>query len=331
MGWIKRNLYFVIGGGISVILLGLAGWYCYSKYDLNNQKWEALSKQYEDLKRFSGDSPHPGSGAVNNIQAAKEFRTNCLDFIRHATNYFVRIAPLPDLPKITDRDFAFALTHTIDQLRRDATNASVGLPPDYEFSFLAVSRKTYFPAGSLEPLSVQLGEVKTICDVLFQAKVNSLDSLRREKVSPDDAAGNATDYHGDKSVTNEMAILTPYEIVFRCFTPELAAVLSSFASSSNGLVVKTMDVEEASATTTIDPTTGMAMAAPAPTAQNPIYPLKYPTYNPDGGRPNFAPPPPTTAPATTTTPRRGALPIVLDDKKLKVTIALTVVKLVPPK
>jgi len=330
MGWIKRNLYFVIGGGISVILLGLAGWYCYSKYDLNNQKWEALSKQYEDLKRFAGETPHPGSGAVNNIQAAKEFRTNCLDFIRHATNYFVRIAPLPDLPKITDRDFAFALTHTIDQLRRDATNASVGLPPDYEFSFLAESRKTYFQ-GSLEALSVQLGEVKTICDALFQAKVNSLDSLRREKVSPDDAAGNATDYHGDKSVTNEMAILTPYEIVFRCFTPELAAVLSSFASSSNGLVVKTMDVEEASATTMIDPTTGAAMQPPQPNPQYPTYSPKYPTYNPDGGRPNFPPPPTMPPAATATTQRRGALPIVLDDKKLKVTMALTIVKLVPPK
>src|SRR5215471_18215004 len=120
MAWVKRNLYFVIGGVVSILLLGLAGWYCYSNYDLNNQKWDSLSKQYEDLKKFASEPVHPGSGPVNNIQTAKEFRTNCLDFIRHATNYFVRIPPLPDLPKITDRDFSLALTHTIDQLRRDA-------------------------------------------------------------------------------------------------------------------------------------------------------------------------------------------------------------------
>jgi hypothetical protein len=331
MDWVKRNLYFVIGGAVSIILLGLAGWYGYSKYDENNQKWEALNKQYQDLKVFSGEPVHPGSGAVNNIQTAKEFRTNCLNFVRHATNYFVRIAPIPSLPKITDRDFSFALTHSIDQLRRDATNASVSLPPDCEFSFLAQSRKTVFAPESVDPMSVQLGEVKAICDVLFQAKVNSLDSLRRER-STDDAAGNATDYLADKSITNEMAILSPYEVVFRCFTPELASVISTFASSSNGIVVKTMDVEQAGAAT-IDPTTGTVMQ-PQMTPQPgtiPGYPGRYPTYNPDGGRPNFPPPGATAASPGGTAPRRGALPIVLDDKKLKVTMALTVVKLLPPK
>src|SRR5689334_3762941 len=234
MDWVKRNLLFVIGAAISLILLGLAGWYLYSKYDLNNTKWDELNKQYTDLKTFAGQNPHPGSGPVNNIQTAKEYRTNCIDFIKQATNHFVRIPSLPTPQpnqKITDRDFSFALTHTIDQLRKDATNASVSLPPDYEFSFLAQSKKPFFPPGTLEPLSVQLGEIKTICDVLFQAKVNSLDFLRRERVSPDDAAGNATDYLDEKSVTNELAILSPYEITFRCFSPELASVLSSFASS----------------------------------------------------------------------------------------------------
>src|SRR5215831_17455293 len=157
MDWVKRNLFFVIGAAISLILLGLAGWYLYSKYDLNNQKWDELNKQYTDLKTFAGQTPHPGSGPVNNIQTAKEFRTNLLDFIKQATNFFVRISPIPNLPKVTDRDFSFALTHSIDQMRRDATNASVALPPDFEFSFLVQSKKPFFPPGTVEPLSVQLG------------------------------------------------------------------------------------------------------------------------------------------------------------------------------
>ena len=60
-------------------------------------------------------------------------------------------------------------------------------------------------------------------------------------------AGNATDYLGDKSVTNELAILTPYEITFRSFSPELASVLSGFANSPDGLVAKTINVEQATA------------------------------------------------------------------------------------
>src|SRR5204862_6259930 len=104
-----------------------------------------------------------------------------------------------------------------------------------------------FAAGSLVPLSVQLGEVKTICDVLFQAKVNSLDSLRRESISADDANSTQgqTDYISRHSVTNELAVLSPYEITFRGFSSELAAVLAGFASSPRGLIVKTINVEPA--------------------------------------------------------------------------------------
>ena len=101
--------------------------------------------------------------------------------------------------------------------------------------------------GSLEPLSVQLGEVKAICDVLFQAKINSLDNIRRERVSDDDLKGPQTDYLSEKSVTNELAVLSPYEVSFRCFSSELAAVLAGFASSPCGLMVKTINVESAPA------------------------------------------------------------------------------------
>ena len=79
---------------------------------------------------------------------------------------------------------------------------------------------------------MQLGEVKGICEVLFEAKVNSLDNLRRERVSADDSKGPQTDYLGEKSVTNELAVLTPYEVTFRCFSSELAAVLAGFVRVS---------------------------------------------------------------------------------------------------
>ena len=36
MSWVKRNLYFLIGGIIALVMLGGAGWYLYSKWDLNN-------------------------------------------------------------------------------------------------------------------------------------------------------------------------------------------------------------------------------------------------------------------------------------------------------
>ena len=43
-------------------------------------------------------------------------------------------------------------------------------------------------------MSVQLGEVREICNVLYRAKVNSLDTLRRVRVSADDFKGPQADY-----------------------------------------------------------------------------------------------------------------------------------------
>jgi hypothetical protein len=197
---------------------------------------------------------------------------------------------------------------------------------------------------------VQLGEVRAICDILFKAKVNSLDNIRRERVGTDDSAGQLTDYLDKKSVTNELAVVSPYEVTFRCFTPELGAVLSGFANSSSGLVIKGINVE----------------AAPQPVVEEqPQQPVFAPVYVtpavPDAGsesrsaasaaaafqqrygisrgggagrgagRYNPPPQPQQTyaAPAAAgpTTQSKGGLQTVLNEKQLKVTLTISVVKL----
>src|SRR5262249_55623945 len=205
-----------------------------------------------------------------------------------------------------------------------------------------------FATGSLEPLSVQLGEVKAICDVLFQAKINALDGLRRERVSTDEAAGSQTDFLTDKSATNDMAVLTPYQLTFRCFTPELAAVLSGFSSSSNGILVRSVNVELAPEVVqeplpTVMVPGPITVAPPPPTAaqeqvtraaQEAAFRARYGI----GGRgrlgegraritPQPAPPPVAVAPTAQPTPGRGGLQTVLDEKQLKVNMMLIVVKL----
>src|SRR5437762_106327 len=134
MDWIKRNLYFVIGAIIALVLLGGAGWYLWSKLNLNNEKWDNLSKAYDQLKQLNAQNPHPGAGPVDNIKTAKEQVVELRDFQKKSRTVFEKIPPVPDLPKIHDRDFSFALSRTISTLRADATNFGVALPPDYEFS-----------------------------------------------------------------------------------------------------------------------------------------------------------------------------------------------------
>jgi hypothetical protein len=352
MDWIKRNLFFLIGSLVALGLMGLAGWYLYSKWELNNALLGQLDEQYAKLERLYKQNPHPGSGSVDNIQAAKDQQKQLRAWIQKACQHFQRIPPIPQTEsgKVTAQEFTFAMSRTLDQLHRQATAASVVLPPKnsttgqtYSFSFEEQRPKLNFAPGSLEPLSVQLGEIKAICDILFQAKVNALDGLRRERVSEDDQRGPLSDYIPEKSVTNELAVLTPYELSFRCFSSELAAVLAGFASSQGGFIVKTINVEPAAVTAVSDQAAAAPVAAyaPPPPAYNPPPPVMVERAPPMGDRygdrygARYSPPPqpaytpPAYNPAAAKS--RGGLPTVLDEKQLKVTINLVVVKLTCPK
>ncbi len=354
MSWIKRNMYFVIGGVVALALLGVAGFYAYSEWQVNSSVLADLNKDYDDLDVLYKLNPNPGGAKVDNVKAALEQQEQVRAVVAKVRNYFEPIRPIPDSPRVSGYDFTTALSRTIERLQRDAASASVGLPAlKYSFSFLAESDKVSFEPGSLEPLARQLGEVRAICDVLFRAKVNSLDGLRREPVSAYDQTGAKTDYLDRHSVTNPLAVLTPYEISFRSFSPELAAVLAGFASSPHGLLVWSVSVEPAPSPSAAAPAVTAApvtpTSAPMPSAQ-PAGADSHPGmwYNnytqrwepigkppvPDGTATTPAPAVPTPAPVFRPTPAPAAgatTAAALEEKPLSVTMLVYVVKLLPQK
>lgn len=246
MAWIKRNLFFVVGGLVALGLLGWAGWYNFSRWKSNNDAFKELDGKYTEIQRLNNLHPHPGNKQVDNIALARMQQDEVRAVLARQAACFAPIPAIPPSTNVTSQDFAASLRQTIDQMQRDAYNASVLVSARYNFSFEAQRQKVLFAPGSLQVLATQLGEVKAVCDVLNSAKVNSLNGIRRERTA-DDAGGQAGDYTSLGSETNELAVLTPYEITFQCFTGELAAVLDAFAASPHGMVVKTMNVESATA------------------------------------------------------------------------------------
>lgn len=236
-------------------------------------------------------------------------------WVDQAGNYFKPIAAIPNSPEVTSEAYAGALRRMIDQLQHEADTASVQLPPKYSFSFEAQRYIVRFQPGSLEPLAVQLGEVKTIAEILFAAHINSLDSIQRNPVSADDTAGSQSDYISDPAITNEFAVLTPYAVTFRSFTHELESVLAGFAASPNGFIVKGINVSPSGMTPS------MAMGGPAygggegaPTGEGYGY-----------GR-QFAPGAPPVA-----VPGKGGLTTFLNEQLLRVTLEVVIVKPLPQK
>jgi len=351
MIWLKRNLLFVIGAVVALALLVFAGYYSTMGWKHKVVEGENLNAKYEELKRLNSQNPHPGFGKVDNIKLAHDQQTNIFNVLSQAAKYFQPPPAIPtpagDATNINSSQFSAALRETLNQLTRAASGVGVQLPPDFKFSFSQQLRLLTFAPGSLEPLAVQLGEIKTLCDVMLQAKVNSLDSLQRARVSPDDEAGPQTDYLPLASTTNDLAVLTPYQITFRSFSPELAQVLAALANSPHALVVKGLNVEPAAATVTEPP----SYAPVAPVV--PVYPdrrvgvlprteaagemmLRMPGFG-RGGMPGFGrggPPPPAAPPQYYVAPApavKAGLPVLLNEKQLRITLLVQVVKLLPKK
>lgn len=272
MDWVKRNLGFVVGSVVAVALLLFSGFYLYSNSKKNNNVREELEREYAELQRLSNLNPHPGKGKVNNILRARQQKEEVLQFMKKMDQCFKPIPAIPSAARVTGEDFSADLRRTIDQLNRQAVASSVIVPTNYNFSFEAEKRLVKFAPGSLPSLAVQVGEVKVICGILFSAKVNKLTGLRRERVSPDDRTGPQSDYLRDVSITNELAVISPYEISFESFSAELANVMSGFANSPYGIVIKSLDVQPAKAVASPAGRRGpggYASAAAAPV--NPFY------------------------------------------------------------
>jgi uncharacterized protein YoxC len=316
MTWVKRNLIFVIIAIVAVALLILTVIYDLKSWKHNATALQTLNETYSTLQRLNNEKPSPGNDKINNIEAARNQQQEVNQWIDRMNQHFQSIDPIPNPTNgvVTDAGFASARDHTLNQLQVEADKASVLLPPDYSFSFQAERTLVRFAPGSLQPLATQLGEVKQICEVLYAAKINSLDDLRRVRVSADDTGGPQSDYLDELSVTNNQAIFTPYQVTFRCFSQDLAEVLTQFASSPDGFIVKGINVQPAQSVEAPSAAPmGMMEGRPNPYQPNPYSPERY------------APP----AMQPTEPLRRGGLQTVLNEQLLSITLEVELVKLLP--
>jgi hypothetical protein len=240
MGWVKRNLLLVIGGVLATVLLGLGGFYFWTNHQKNKQIETQLEENKAALTRLVNQAPTPNA---TNIARAKQEVQTARAAVEQAKLFF---QPIPFEP-VTGQAFKSLLDQTIFDLHRKSEAASVALPSkDYAFTFAHQKTQLQFPAEAFPALPQQLAEIRAICEVLFDAEVNRVITIRRSRLYADEPLSQV-DHHELASEVNEavgMAI-NPYEVTVHAFTPELATALQSFYKSTNGLVVKSIQVEVA--------------------------------------------------------------------------------------
>lgn len=257
MDWIKRNLMLVVGGSVALILLIAAIVYLFAGRAENVRISEELEMAKTELQRLLTEKPSPIEENVKLVKADQEKLAKLVSDVR------ARFGSAP----IEKRDIAAfkkLLDDTIFELTRDAESAKVRLPTDrYNFTFEVQKSAVSFAPGSVVPLTARLAEVKAICKLLYNARVHSIDGLRRVIVSTDDREGSS-DYLIQRPVTNDVAkmVRIPYEVTFSGFSRELGQVMDGMAAAPEFFVVRDVWVSPAP-----------IVAAAAPTSNVPTVPF----------------------------------------------------------
>jgi hypothetical protein len=286
MAWIKRNLVLVISGVIALGFLAYGGWFFYSAVQRNKDIDTEIEQTKRDIESFLSKPVTPN--ATNLVLVKKEMdRLN--QFIAESKKLFPA-TPAPTEP-LNALSFKSLLETTINDLYRDSRSVGILLPTNYYFSFEAQRLPVTFPAETLLPLRERLYEVQMLSKMLIDARVNRLEAIRRAPVPgerPVGASVGDNDYVKYNSRVNAETgmSLWPYELVFQCFSSELATVIDSLQKAKYGFVIQGFNSEP--------------VVIPASAVKN------------------------------TNAPPRGAMETVLNERLLRVTLQLEVIKPGPP-
>lgn len=312
MKWLKDNIVLVGSVLVALVLLALSILFLLSKQAENqklNEQWTALTEQLEALVN---QSIYPSQ---DNVKVARDSTRTLRKFVDDAEKLF----PVAPPQKFANQKFKIHLEKTIADLTKEATDANVMVPKGYGFAFGDLRPKPNLLPYTLDALAVQLAEVRSLCHVLFKAKIQALESVQRLAISLDDQQGSA-DHLTDRTVaTNAFATFTPYRIIFKSFSADFGNVLNAIAATPEFFIVRTVSIEpaerEAEVGAGFQP--GMPGVPAMPSQPIPILPGGVaPRPLPPGARPP-APPP----------PAASAKPIaVLQEKVFRVTMLIEVVK-----
>jgi hypothetical protein len=318
MDWLKKNLFFIGWGALALVLTAVAVGFWFTQKEQDTRLETDVASRRGEMQNLLRANPQPNP---TNIARAKAEQERVQQLAGEARKLFSARAA----QRLDNAGFRRQLEETLAQLAREAGNARVNVPTNYAFSFEVQRRAVNFVPGSIDPLLARLDEVKHLCTALYQARVHSLESVRRISVATDDAGTAADILIQQTARTNAIspAVAYPYELTFTCFSRELGLVLDSYLKSPPFIIIKNIAVEPAplAVAAGVVPTAGLSAVAPSPdvvpAAGDDAAP-RAPVFTPLAPRPGAARGP--TGPQT-----------LLDQRLLRVTLSLEILNLPPAK
>lgn len=241
MVWLKRNIIWLIGGLISIGLIGAATMFMLGARKKQEEAVSGLGSYTNVVNRLMSAKPFPGPKTIQKV----ETETAAVRvFIDEAEKMFEYEEP----QRMPSRAFKVHLINSLVQLQTDATNYNVELPENFNFTFTHLLPMPNLLPYSIKPLQVQLRDIQEIAQILFESRIHALEEFARVPAyvrEPGNRNVLITDMGVRTNLTTDKAVFTstPYKFTFRGFTSELTEVLNRFARANRFYVVKKLEVE----------------------------------------------------------------------------------------
>ncbi|MGB0579090.1 MAG: hypothetical protein ACPGVU_05245 [Limisphaerales bacterium] len=240
MAFVKRNIFWIIGGLLSVGMIAAALMFTSGAKAKAEEKITELAGYTNTVNRLKDATPYPSPEAIAQI---KDDTEKVKGFSKEAEAMFTYDKP----PEIPPRRFKVHLINTLVSLQGEATNYNVRLPPNFNFTFSHLLPMPNLLPYSVAPLGERLQDIQYITQILFESRVHSIDSFLRVPAYGREPGGRVLMY--DVGIRTNLSTAeadftsTPYRFSFRGFTTELTEVLNRFASSDRFYVVRQIEVQ----------------------------------------------------------------------------------------
>jgi hypothetical protein len=266
MAWIKKHLVLLIAALVSLAILGAAVFFVQQKKSDDEQVTANLDDAAQKFKDLLSRKVHPGNDKIDNIKNAKEELAKMRSFMDEMREYLRG----PQLAtNLNNQIFRAQLDTSIAALRREAEESGVTLPTtNYWFTYNSYKTTVDFKNDAAS-LAAELEDIKAIMQILCDARVPTLNGLKRVPIGENENYGGNDYIYGRYPRTNDWAVSTGYEITFQGFSSELARVMEGLANAKRCFVVKNIGVAQAPEERKPQP------AAPSPMMAPPMSPYGY--------------------------------------------------------
>ena len=245
--YLKRHLLGIVGLLLSIGFI-IGGIMFKGKFaDKVTGAEEAYSnakKKRDEIQGSANETKVDGANVAVLGDVADEYRK----FIADAG----QVLKKESFPAMKSNDFLNLMTQTIVLLNQEATNNLVKVRNDllkrsdinFSFTFAPLMEQAEIAEDKIPELQVQMEDIKTISQVLFESQVRSLELLQRNRVTTEDFAALQNPNYLDirDKYTNSISVVRPYRIKFRSLSGGIAKVLSGFAKQETFYTIRTMEV-----------------------------------------------------------------------------------------